>query len=135
MAANEKTGTEIMKEKFEDKELGTEQLENVSGGSDSEVQLDSFFLNYMFGNEVCQRWKNEDTEYGVDNGDHKAYEQVKNGWAKVGVRFEADVNRDWNRPAKHFIGEIPISRQQAFEHAQRILGRFVKDSDWKPWRK
>ena len=32
MAANEKTNTEVMKEKFEGRELTPEQLEDVAGG-------------------------------------------------------------------------------------------------------
>ncbi|MBR5908614.1 MAG: hypothetical protein IKZ66_01420 [Schwartzia sp.] len=134
MSKNEKTSTEVMKEKFENKELGTEQLENVSGGGDKDVQYDSYFLNYMFGNDVCERWPNKPRDYG-DNGDEEAYEQVRNGWKKVGIVCECDCSfAGFNVPNKYFIDGKEISRKQAFEHAQKVLGKKVTDSDWMPWR-
>ena len=127
MATNDKTSTEIMKEKFEDKELNAEQLENVAGGTYEQIQLDSFFLNYLLGNDVCRRWD------GKASGVYEEGEvtsMVKNAWAKVGVK--ADPWGGYQND--YYIDNKKVTRKQAFEHAQKVLGKQVKDSDWMPWR-
>ncbi|MBR5908610.1 MAG: hypothetical protein IKZ66_01400 [Schwartzia sp.] len=123
MAANEKTNTEIMKEKFADKEMSAEQLENVSGGSYGEMTLDSRFLNYLLGDSVCRRhdfseWKNRS----------KFVDEVERAWAKVGV--EAHFMSSDTIKNSYWIGDRNVTRREAFEHAQKVLGKKVKDSDW-----
>ncbi len=127
MAANEKTSTEIMKEKFEAKELNAEQLEVVSGGLDQETKLDSYFLNYMLGNDVCRRWQGSD---GKLYNDTDIFRQVRDAWRKVGVEFVADYS-DKN---EYYIDGKQVSRRQALEHAQSVLGKKVTDRDWMPGR-
>ena len=120
MAANEKTNTEIMKEKFADKEMSMEQLENVAGGTYEQIQLDSFFLNYLLGNDVCRRWD------GKVRWNEEPDEMVRKAWEKVGVTFY------WKylESNRYVINGVDVTRKQAFEHAQKVLGKKVKDSDW-----
>ena len=123
MAANEKTSTEIMKEKFEGKEMSVEELENVSGGSYNEMAMDSRFLNYLLGDKVCRRRDFKD--WGTLARHEKELEQA---WAKVGVRIIfANSNTLKNG---YVINHNLVSRREAFEHAQKVLGKQVKDSDW-----
>ena len=123
MAANEKTSTEIMKEKFEGKEMSVEELENVSGGSYNEMAMDSRFLNYLLGDKVCRR--RDFNDWGKLARYEKELEQA---WAKVGVRIIfANSNTLKNG---YVINHELVSRREAFEHAQKVLGKTVKDSDW-----
>jgi hypothetical protein len=125
MAANEKTSTEIMKEKFEDKELTPEQMEGVAGGYYNEMIMDSRFLNYLLGDEVCKRWNGEKENY-----DTRPDKMIQKAWKKFGVTC---YTRD-NIANVYLIHGYDITRKQAFEHAQKVLGKYVKDSDWMPWR-
>ena len=124
MAANEKTSTEIMKEKFADKELTTEQLEDVAGGSEKEISLDSYFLYHMLGT-CCLPWdcKNQNVYVRVS-----AFADVRAAWMKLGV----DINIWEGNQNEYFINGKRISRREAFEHAQKVLGKKVTDSDWMP---
>ena len=121
MAANEKTSTEIMKEKFEDKELDVDQMEGVTGGYYQEMIMDSRFLNYLLGDEVCKRWNGEKENY-----DTRPDKMIQKAWKKVGVTC---YTRD-NIANVYLIHGYDITRKQAFEHAQKVLGKYVKDSDW-----
>ncbi|MBR5909098.1 MAG: hypothetical protein IKZ66_03875 [Schwartzia sp.] len=120
MAANEKTNTEVMKEKFEGRELTPEQLEDVAGGLEKETILDSKFLNYMLGDKVCRRWD------GKVRWNEEPDEMVRKAWEKVGVTFY------WKylESNRYVINGVDVTRKQAFEHAQKVLGKKVKDSDW-----
>ena len=116
--------TEIMKEKFADKELTTEQLEDVAGGSEKEISLDSYFLYHMLG-RCCLPWDVHEQDTYVRVG---AYADVRAAWKKLGV----DMNIWAEARNEYFIDGKRISRKQAFEHAQKVLGKQVKDSDWMP---
>ena len=54
MTANEKTNTEKMKEKFEEKELDVDQMEGVTGGYYQEMIMDS---SAVMGAAIRERTK------------------------------------------------------------------------------
>ena len=113
MAANEKTSTEIMKEKFADRELTTEQLEDVAGGSEKEISLDSYFLYHMLGT-CCLPWDVHEQETYVRVS---AYMDVKAAWKKLGV----DMNIWAEARNEYFINGKRISRRQALDQDNKFL--------------
>ncbi len=116
------SGTEKLKEKFGGKELTPEQMEGVAGGLENETMLDCNFLNYMLGDKVCRRWD------GKLHGcyDESSDEMARKAWAKVGVTFYCK----YLESNRYVINGVDVTRRQAFEHAQKVLNKYVKDKDW-----
>jgi hypothetical protein len=124
MADKEKTSTEKMKENFPGRELPPEQLDNVAGGNTNEMAQDCKFLNYMLGDKECKLWIPGDPNHYVDFPP----KHVEDAWAKVGIKAKCyDVSVLYN---KYYLDGKEITRKQAFAHAQKVLNKYVKDSDW-----
>ena len=130
MADNEKNNTKIMKENFADKALDAEQLDGVAGGSREESYLDNRFLNYLLGDSVCEIIEpfKASNKQERDRKVMKLDRTLEEAWAKVGVTCVA-----YARVSICNIYEIDgkrVSRGDAMRHAQKVLGKYVKDSDW-----
>jgi len=134
MSANEKSNTEKMQEKFADKALDTEQLENVAGGSWVEANYDNGFLNCLLGDSGCKRiypYKEHTSEAQLCKK-HELKAAIIAGWAKVGVTCEPKIDFDFVSPYNVYkIDGKVVSRGDAMRHAQNVLGKHVTDSDWK----
>ena len=126
MAVSEKTSTEIMQEKFADKEMKAEQLENVSGGSYAYLCDDSAFLNRLLRGRPgqCKRYTHSDFD---DEGFFRSMrnrpiiDEIAAAWAAVGIRFEGKVDIDtYNRYFNMETG-AEMNRNDAVRHAQILI--------------
>ena len=126
MADNEKNSTKIMQEKFADKEMNKEQLESVAGGTNEQTKRDTYFLRHMLGNGACRSWSRSfEEDNWASSGINK---EVVAAWKKVGV--DAYINPvDLNQ---YSINGKQVSQGEAYRHAQKVLNKYVKDSDWMP---
>lgn len=95
-----------MKEILENEVLSDDQLENISGGTPEQTSEDYSFLENFGYAPKRTFWKNTNQTYFYKET------QVKKGWDKVGITYEAGLNDD----NKYFLGGEEISRKNAFKH-------------------
>jgi hypothetical protein len=121
--------TDKMRSLFADKELSAEQLEDVAGGTTYQISADSRFLNVLLRGrpDQCDRYgeyKVSDAAYG-----HKdRRKEIEKAWKSVGVEawlFSGDSVKN-----TYIINGQPVTWQQAWIHAQKVVGKTLKRSDW-----
>ena len=126
MSTNEKSNTEKMQEKFADKEMSKEQLENVSGGDYTELADDSAFLHNLLRGRPgqCKRYTHSDFD---DEGFFRSMrnrpiiDEIAAAWAAVGIRFEGKVDIDtYNRYFNMETG-AEMDRHDAIKHAENFF--------------
>ena len=78
--------TAKMRKLFADKELGTEQLENVAGGVLSETADDSRFLNVLLRGRPFQCDRYGETSIDYDQFDKG--EEIALAWDSVGIKMQ-----------------------------------------------
>ena len=126
MSTNEKSNTEKMQEKFADKEMSKEQLENVSGGDYTELADDSAFLHMLLMGKPgqCKRYTHSDFD---DEGFFRSMrnrpiiDEIAAAWAAVGIRFEGKVDIDtYNRYFNMETG-AEMNRDDAIKHAENFF--------------
>ena len=100
-------------DKYADEILSDEELDNVAGGTYNETAEDSAFLN-IYG--LCGKYTRNDILY--DDGTSQE-EDVKAGWAKVGVDFHYDGNPLlWEKSNEYYISGNKVSREEAYAHVR-----------------
>ena len=100
--------------------LSDEVLDGVAGGYDFETADDSRFLNVLLAGRAgqCDRW-----------GEWKAAShtaEISQAWASVGVEFKHNGHKD----NKYFINGNEVTREDAWAHAQQVVGRTLERTDW-----
>ena len=124
--AMEMNKTEKMRQKFADKALDVEQLENVAGGTAHQVADDSRFLNVLLRGHPDQPNRYGETRAGsIYEGDAISRE-VSKAWAAVGITCDADTcGNTW-----YYNDRIGVSQEQARQLAMQRMGKQLKKSDW-----
>ena len=131
MSTNEKSNTEKMQEKFADKEMSKEQLENVSGGDYVELADDSEFLNRLLRGRPgqCKRYTHSDFDdvhsfgfVGMPRSHNEAImAEIAAAWATVGIRLEGSFDVDtYNRYFNMETG-AEMNRHDAVRHAEILI--------------
>ena len=126
MSTNEKSNTEKMQEKFADKEMSAEQLENVSGGDYTELADDSAFLHNLLRGRPgqCKRYTHsdfDDESFFRSMRNRPIIDEIAAAWAAVGIRFEGKVDIDtYNRYFNMETG-AEMDRHDAIKHAENFF--------------
>ena len=133
MAVNEKTSTEIMKEKFEGKELNAEQLENVAGGVRAELSEDSQFLNVLLQGRSgqCKRYTEDDFGASGFGGlflKRDILKEIGKAWEAAGVRCEFSYHGE-NSYFSMKDGK-KMTRLEAMNYAQDFVGKHMSSAEW-----
>ncbi|MBR0060724.1 MAG: hypothetical protein IJP68_04505 [Selenomonadaceae bacterium] len=111
----------MAEEKYAGEIMSDEDLDNVAGGTCYEMADDSRFLNCLNGSI---------DRYGATKiwfGDY-SYE-IQSAWEKIGVN--AIVSGNTSRHNKYRIGNRILSQEEARQHAMKVTGHYMKESDWK----
>ena len=113
-------------EKFlQEEKLSDEELEKVSGGTHSELAEDSRYLNVLLqGTNVRHKCDRYGTFRLIFDG--AAQVDVMNAWQALGVNVE--LNEFGSN--EYIIGGEKVSRQQAWDHAERTTGKTLKREQW-----
>jgi hypothetical protein len=124
--AMEMNKTEKMRQKFADKALDVEQLEEVAGGvvytgSAEKLADDSRFLNVLLRGRPgqCDR-------YG-DYFAKRSVPEIQRAWASVGVTMLTEGN---DVGYYHQINGKTVSPEEAYNYAMKVVGKQLKPSDW-----
>ena len=117
-----------MKLKNENK-LTEDDLEQVVGGG--QLDQDSRFLNVLLRGREGQCGK-----YGVWTAKNHV-DEIRRAWASVGVEFSDTVTPYGGphacKPSKSFhysINGKEVSQYEAWAHAEQVVGKHLKHSDW-----
>ena len=111
-----------MTEEIKNEVMSDDELEQVSGGSASELADDSRFLNSLNGS--TDRWNA--TKIFFD--DEKAF-QIFRAWDSLGVQcvFSNNIAVD----NEYYIDGNPVTQEQARQYAMKVTGHYMNESDWK----
>ena len=131
MSDNEKSKTEKMQEKFADKEMKAEQLENVSGGSYAYLCDDSAFLNRLLRGKPgqCKCYTHGDFDdvhsfgfVGMPRSHNEAImAEIAAAWATVGIRLEGTFDVDGLNRYFNMETGAEMSRHDAIKHAENFF--------------
>ena len=100
-------------DKFADEILSDEELDQVVGGTYLQTAQDSEFLN-IYG--LCGKYTENDIAF--DSGTSQE-EDVKAGWAKVGVDFHYHSGRGtFGTHNAYYISGNKVSREEAYAHVR-----------------
>ena len=130
--AKEMNKTEKMRKLFASKTLDTEELDAVAGGTYGEIADDSRFLNVLLRGHPLQpeRVGKERLQLGnnayENNFFDKKVAEVKAAWAAVGVECGLYANHG----NSYMINGKLCTQEAAMEHAMKVMGKQLKDSDW-----
>ena len=126
--AMEMNKTEKMRQKFADKALDVEQLEEVAGGivytgSAEKLADDSRFLNVLLRGHPDQPNRYGETRAGsIYEGDAISRE-VSKAWAACGIDWQPGMD-------SYYDNRVGISREKAMQLAMKRMGKQLKKSDW-----
>ena len=129
--AMEMNKTEKMRQKFADKALDVEQLEEVAGGivytgSAEKLADDSRFLNVLLRGHPDQCDRYGETRAGSLYEKDDISREVSKAWAAVGITCDADTcGNTW-----YYNDRIGVSQEQARQLAMQRMGKQLKKSDW-----
>ena len=111
------------KDKYADEKMSDEELDNVAGGTCYEMADDSRFLNSLNGST---------DRYGATRiffEDHD--DEIKKGWETVGIKAFLYDGTTTNRNNRYYLNGQEISQEQARQHAMKVTGHYMTESDWK----
>ena len=117
---------DALKAKHADNMLTPEQMENIAGGKNLDTWSDTFFLNALFGSDVCPTCDN----YDVDNEPHKWNSIVTKAWKSAGVDYHIQ-----DRYNSYSIDGKAVSRDAARKHAMQVVGKNLRENSngrWEP---
>ena len=120
--------TDKMRQLFADKQVGTEELENVAGGTKYETADDSRFLNVLMRGLPNQpnRYGETKVSYGV--GESARRGEVMNAWNSLGVKM---LTKSGDTKNQYWLPDgTPLTREQAWAHAEKVVGKHLQKSDW-----
>ena len=136
MTDKKESTTEKMRKLHGEKELNVEQLDAVVGGSlENERADDSRFLNVLLRGRPgqCNRygeWKcNCNSTYGFED----RIREIEAAWKSVGIT--AVMCKGYGDNVEYYLGNevnphYVISRQEAWTHAMKVVGKKLVHSDW-----
>ena len=118
--------TAKMRKLFADKQVSAEQLENVAGGTVNEMADDSRFLNVLLRGHPaqCDRYCGYMLDIAYGAGDRRR--EVKAAWEAVGVTWDCKA---WSQNSYIIDGNY-VSREEAWAHAEKVMGKKLQKSDW-----
>ena len=112
---------EILKDEI----LKDEQLDRVTGSSCYETANDSRFLNILLQGRTkqCNRYGANKILFslGMKLG------EIDDAWESVGIKAKLNYSTGSN---KYYLGGKEISNNEAWAHAEKVVGKHLNRSDW-----
>ena len=116
--------------KLDNAKLTGEELDQVAGGSCYDLADDSRFLNSLNGS--TDRWGSFKIWAEDKNGPR--FTAIKNAWAKLGIGMRCDNPTSTKSYIQYLLidgdNEIPITQEQARQHAMEVTGHYMSYNDW-----
>ena len=122
--------TEKMRKLFSDKALAVEEMEGVAGGSKATDKTadDSRFLNVLLRGRPGQCNRYGETRAGSAYESDSIAHEVAVAWKSVGIGFRPANDSGiyyWDmNTGRHLL------REEAYEMAQKVVGKRLNKSDW-----
>ena len=127
--AKEMSKTEKMRKLFANKALDVEDMDNVAGGSYHELADDSRFLNVLLRGHPAQPDRHGERKLELDYANNGSrYAELRAAWEACGVHLHQINETKGNRYVLHSGREV--TREQAMNHAMKVMGKKLKKSDW-----
>jgi len=105
--------------------MSDDELSMVAGGTKTETANDSRFLNSLNGS--CDRYGTYKVSPSTPGSDARR-EEIKNAWAKVGIKATLAVEYDWQNT--YYLDGKQITQEEARQHAMNVTGHHMTEKDW-----
>jgi hypothetical protein len=119
------TATEKLRQLHGDKMLTVEEMESVAGGTTSEMADDTCFLNVLLRGHAEQPERYG--EYRTGKEFDTVRMSLSKAWGAVGITMDCNEGRE---NSYYDQAGNQISRDEAYQHAMKVVGRQLKKSDW-----
>ena len=118
--------TEKMRKLFADKQVSTEQLEDVAGGCTAQIAQDSRYLNVLLRGhpDQCDRYGETRAMYETES----IGAEVTKAWAAVGITYQIN-SRGLNTYYDAETGNV-LSLVEAKRLAEKRVGKKLYYQDW-----
>ena len=118
--------TEKMRKLFADKQVSTEQLEDVAGGCTAQIAQDSRYLNVLLRGhpDQCDRYGETRAMYESES----IGAEVTKAWAAVGITYQIN-SRGLNTYKDAETGNA-LSLLEAKRLAEQRVGKKLYYQDW-----
>ena len=126
----EEKQTDKMRELFADKELSTEQMEEVAGGNGAETANDSRFLNVLLRGRPGQPNRYGETRCEAMYECASIRREVQAAWATVGIRMSVSKKCPYHNEYYDMTTGKEMGQYTAYERAMKRVGKTLKKSDW-----
>ncbi|MBE8952041.1 MAG: hypothetical protein SR1Q7_02715 [Quinella sp. 1Q7] len=103
--------------------MSDEELSMVAGGTKSETENDSRFLNSLNGS--CDRYG----AFRVCNED-SCVPEIENAWATVGIKAKLKVKPGIGSENEYYLDGKEITQEEARQHAMNVTGHHMTEKDW-----
>ena len=102
--------------------LTDEELDWVAGGNLYELADDGRFLNVLLRGRPgqCDRYGEWRAQFHMDD--------IAKAWASVGIAAKLDNRLGIHN--KYYLDGKQISRDEAMEHAEQVVGKHLDGADW-----
>ena len=112
------------KGKFAYEIMSDDELDGVSGGNCYQIADDSRFLNSLNGST---------DRYGATKSFFNAASIIKEteaAWASLGIKCKSrgGTGETYN---EYYLNGQQITQEQARQHAMKVTGHYMTESDWK----
>ena len=114
----------IDEKKLANAAMNDDELDNVAGGTCYQMADDSRFLNSL--NNSCDRYGA--TKIWFDNDKIK---EITKAWSTVGIKAELNNSIIDEYSNKYYLDGKEISQEEARQHAMKVTGHHMTESDWK----
>ena len=113
---------------LENAAMSDEELDQVAGGSIYEIADDNRFLNVLLHGREGQCDRHSATYIYFVSG----VDEVKTAWKTVGIEMIESSDCFGGKYGKNTykLDGKEISREQAWAHAEKVVGKTLKESDW-----
>ena len=111
----------MAEDKYADELMSDDELDGVAGGTAGQMADDSRFLNSLNGS--TDRYGSFRTFWGT------GFTEIKNAWASLGI--ETDLDSSTGGDNKYYLNGQEITQEQARQHAMKVTGHYMTESDWK----
>ena len=113
------------KDKYADEIMSDEELDKVSGGTNSELADDSRFLNVLLQGtnkyHQCDRYG----EFRMLWSAGAAHDDLRKAWNSLGIEITYST-----AGSEYRLNGNKISREEAWAHAESLVGKHLTKEQW-----
>ncbi len=111
----------LLRELQQENILAPSELDEAAAGSCCQMADDSQFLNELLRGRPDRPDRYDAAKCFASDGDIQR--ELAAAWASVGIEAVLDHRREKNFSNRYLLNGVPITRSEARDHAQKVVGK------------